>query len=212
MDEYKNTISLKTLENTAAALRRNNFEAAVYESGPAAAAALLSLAGTGKKIGVGGSITVSALGLPEALAAAGNTIVTHSPGMNAEARRSTWLAAQAADIYLASPQAVTLDGKLIFLDANGNRGAAVICGPRKIVLLAGINKIARNQEEGLWRARNVAAAGNNLRLKKDNPCVKTGKCEDCASPQRICNAVTLLWKKPWPNDVLVMLINEDLGY
>ena len=212
MDTNKKELNLKVLENTAAALRANRFEAAVYETGAAAAAALLALAGSGKKIGVGGSMTVSALGLSEALAAAGNTIVTHKPGMDAEAKRKAWLAAQAADLYLASPQAVTLDGKLIFIDANGNRGAAVIYGPRRIVLLAGINKIARDQEEGLWRSRNTAAIANNLRLKKDNPCVRTGCCSDCSSPGRICNAVTLLWKKPWPSDILVMLVNEELGY
>ena len=212
MDEYKNVFSLKTLENTAAALRRNNFEAAVYATGAEAAAAVLALAGKGKKIGFGGSMTVQALGLPQALAGAGCETIPKKPGMDQEARRLFWLAEQSADLYLASPQAVTLDGKLIFLDANGNRSAAVIYGPRKIVLLAGVNKLARNQEEGLWRARNVAAVANNLRLNKDSPCVKTGKCEDCASPQRICNAVTLLWKKPWPSDIAVMLINEDLGY
>ena len=212
MDRNKNELSLKVLENTAAALRRNNFEAAVYPDGAAAAAALLALAGGGKKIGHGGSMTVEGLGLPAALRAAGNTVVTHAPGMTPEQRRAVWLEAQAADIYLASPQAVTLDGKLIFVDANGNRGAAVIYGPRRIILIAGVNKLARNQEEGLWRARNVAAIANNIRLKKSNPCVKTGRCEDCASPARICNAVTLLWKRPSASEILVMLVNEDLGY
>ncbi len=212
MDEYKKAFSLKTLENTAAALRGNKFKAAVYHSGAEAAEAVLGLAGRGSKVGLGGSMTVHSLGLAEALAAAGNEVITHKPGMDKEALRRVWLAAQASDIYLASPQAVTLDGKLIFVDGNGNRGAAITWGPRRIILLAGINKLARNQEEGLWRARNVAAVANNLRLKKANPCVKTGKCEDCSSPQRICNAATILWKKPAAGEILVMLVDEDLGY
>lgn len=212
MEEHRQTLNLKILNNAAAALRKNRFEAEVYSDGKAAAAALLKLAGGGKKIGVGGSMTVAALGLPEALAAAGNTIITHKAGMDLETKRAVWLQAQASDIYLASPQAVTLDGKLIFIDGNGNRGAAVICGPRKIVLIAGLNKIAKDQEEGLWRSRNIAAIANNMRLSKDNPCVAAGRCVDCASPSRICNAVTLLWKKPSVSDVLVMLVNEDLGY
>lgn len=211
MDENLNTLNLKVLENTAAALRGNNFEAAVCGTGAEAASAVLALAG-GKKVGLGGSVTLKTLGLPESLEAAGSEIITHKPGMSAEEKRSTWLAAQASDLYLASPQAVTLDGKLIFIDGNGNRGAAVIYGPRKIVLLAGINKVARDQEEGLWRSRNKAAIANNLRLKKDNPCVRTGRCSDCSSPWRICNAVTLLWKKPSASDILVVLINEELGY
>jgi hypothetical protein len=80
------------------------------------------------------------------------------------------------------------------------------------VLIAGVNKLARDQEEGLWRARNVAAIANNIRLAKDNPCVKAGRCVDCASTGRICNQVTLLWKRPSPSDILVMLVNETLGY
>jgi hypothetical protein len=212
MDANKTAFNLKTLENAAAALRRNRFEAEVHATGEGAAAAVLALAAGGKRVGLGGSMTVEALGLPGKLAAAGCAVVTHKPGMAPQERREVWLAAQAADLYLASPQAVTLDGKLVFVDANGNRGAAVIYGPRKIVLIAGVNKLARDQEAGLWRARNVAAIANNLRLKKDNPCVRTGRCEDCASPARICNAVTLLWKKPSQSDVLVLLVNEELGY
>ncbi|OGR53751.1 MAG: hypothetical protein A2X39_04920 [Elusimicrobia bacterium GWC2_56_31] len=212
MDAHKMAHNLKALERTAAALRANKFEAAVYETGTEAASALLTLAGGGKTIGIGGSVTVETLGLPEMLRAAGNTIITHKPGMDPETRRAVWLAAQSADIYLASPQAVTLDGKMILVDGNGNRCSAVTFGPRKTILLAGVNKLVRDQDEGLWRARNVAAVANNIRLKKDNPCVKTGKCEDCRSPQRICNVATLLWKKPGPSDILVMLVNEDLGY
>jgi hypothetical protein len=212
MDEQKTALNLKALEKAAAALRANNFKAAVYETGAAAAGALLALAGGGSKIGIGGSVTVAALGLAEMLRAAGNEILTHKPGMDGEARRAVWLAAQTADIYLASPQAVTLDGKMILVDGNGNRCSAVTYGPRKTVLLAGINKLVGTQEEGLRRARDVAAIANNIRQKKENPCVKTGKCEDCRSPQRICNVVTILWKKPPPSDILVMLINEELGY
>jgi hypothetical protein len=212
MQEQIQALNRKILENAAAALKANGFGAEVYDTGGEAAAALLALAGSGKKVGLGGSMTVAGLGLPGALEAAGNTIVTHKPGMSAEEKRSVWLAAQAADLYLASPQGVTLDGKLVFLDANGNRGAAVIYGPRRIVLLAGANKVVRDQEAALWRSRNVAAIANNIRLGKDNPCVQAGRCVDCSSPGRICNQVTVLWKRPAASDILVMLVNEELGF
>lgn len=212
MEDNIKALGLKSLQNAAAALRRNGFAAEVFPDGAAAAAALLAMAGAGKKVGIGGSMTVAALGLPEKLAAAGNEVITHRPGMQPEERRRVWLAALASDIYLASPQAVTADGKLVLVDGNGNRCAAVTWGPRRIVLLAGVNKLARDQQEGLWRARNIAAIANNLRLGKENPCVKTGRCEDCASPARICNVVTLLWKKPPVSDIAVLLINEELGY
>lgn len=212
MEKQVRDLNEKLLAKAALALKANGFAAETYPTGAAAAAALLALAGSGKKIGLGGSATVAALGLPAALEAAGNVIVTHKPGMDQEQKRTVWLQAQAADLYLASPQAVTLDGKLVFVDANGNRGAAVIYGPRRVVLLAGANKLAQDQEAGLWRARNVAAIANNIRLGKENPCVQAGRCVDCALPTRICNEATILWKRPWASEILVMLINEELGF
>lgn len=205
-------MKLKLLEDTAAALKKNGFEAMVFEDGPSAIRHILALVGSGKKVGMGGSMTVQALGLPEALKKAGNEIITHAPGMSEDERMTTWLKAQAADFYLASPQAITAKGEMLFLDGNGNRAAAVIYGPGRVVLIAGANKIAGTMEEGLWRTRNVAAIANNIRLKKNNPCVKTGKCEDCASPERICNVLTTLLKKPRVTNYTVILINEELGY
>ena len=132
--------------------------------------------------------------------------------MSEDERMRTWLKAQAADFYLASPQAITAKGEMLFLDGNGNRAAAVIYGPGRVVLIAGTNKIVGTMDEGLWRMRNVAAIANNIRLKKNNPCVKTGKCEDCASQARICNVLTTLYKKPRVTNYTVILINEELGY
>jgi len=205
-------MKIKLLKDTAEALRKNGFEAAVFEDSPSATQHILAMIGSGKKVGLGGSMTVQGLGLPEALKKAGNEVITHAPGMSEDERMKAWLNAQTADFYLASPQAITAKGEMLFLDGNGNRAAAVIYGPGRVVLIAGVNKIAGTLDEGLWRTRNVAAVANNIRLKKNNPCVKTGKCEDCASPERICNVLTTLWKKPRVTNYTVILINEELGY
>jgi len=205
-------MELKRLEDTAAALRKNGFETMVFEDAPSAIRHVLALVGSGKKVGMGGSMTVQGLGLPEALKKAGNEIITHLPAMSEDERMKTWLKAQTADFYLASPQAITARGEMLFLDGNGNRAAAVIYGPGRVVLIAGANKLTGTMDEGLWRMRNVAAIANNIRLKKNNPCVKTGKCEDCASPERICNVLTTFLKKPRITNYTVILINEELGY
>jgi hypothetical protein len=126
---------------------------------------VLKLIGGGKKIGLGGSMTTAELGLPEALTKARNTIITHKPEMSDAERIKTWLEAQAADFYIASPQAVTAGGKMIFLDGLGNRAAAILYGPGKVILLAGINKLVKDTEEGLWRMRNVAATAKNRQMR-----------------------------------------------
>lgn len=210
MDENVKAMNRIRLEKAAAALAANGFGAKVFDTGAEASAYAASLPGT--SAGMGGSMTARDLGFPEKLRGSGKEIVTHAPGMSPEERRAVWLRAQASDLYFASPQAVTADGKLVFLDAYGNRGSAVIYGPKKIVLIAGSNKLAADEAAGLSRARDIAAVANNIRLKKDNPCVKAGRCVDCASPSRICNAVTLLWKRPLASDIEVLLVNEDLGY
>jgi len=212
MDENLKKANFTKLVNTAAALKNNGFDTEVFEDAAKAGKAVLKLIGKGHSVGMGGSITAETLGLPAALKKTRNKIITHAPGMNDSERIRIWLKAQAAEFYIASPQAITAKGELLFIDGNGNRAAAVIYGPRKVILVAGENKIVRDMDEGFWRMRNVAAIANNIRLKKNNPCVKTGKCEDCASPERICNVVSILLKKPRLTDYKVILVNEELGY
>lgn len=211
MEESKKKAIRLVLENTKKALIKNGFKAEVCEDKEEAAEKILSLIGEGKKVGMGGSVTVSQLGLPERIILK-NTLYAHKPQMSTEERRKTWLACMDGDFYLASPQAVTSDGKLIFIDGTGNRCAALTWGPKHIILPAGYNKIVKDLQEGRIRMRQEAAIANNIRLNKKNPCVISGKCEDCSSPERICNIVTEIWKKPKITEYSVFLINEDLGY
>ena len=212
MDEHLKARNMKVLERAAAALRGNNFKVSIFDNSAQTAASILDAVGSGKSAGLGGSMTIQALGLAERLKEAGNTVITHTPGMNPGERIKTWLAAQAADFYFASPQAITMKGEVVMLDGNGNRAAACIYGPKKVILVAGVNKLAGDFEQGLWRARNVSAVANSIRLKRDNPCVKTGKCEDCSGPQRVCNVLSVLYKKPASTDIEIFLVNEELGY
>ena len=212
MDENMKMACRKTLENAALALKKNNFACSVFEDSAQAADYIVKMVGRGARVGLGGSVSIKTMGLAEKFKAAGNTIITHTPGMDGETRIKTWLAAQAADFYFASPQAVTMNGELVMLDMYGNRVAACIYGPKKVVLVAGSNKLVSDLQQGLWRMKNVSAIANNIRLRRNNPCVKTGRCEDCSSPERICNVLTVFCKKPAMTDIEVVLVNEELGY
>lgn len=212
MEENLKKAGLKRLEAAAAALRKNNFSVTVHPDAVSAVAHIVKEAAAAKTAGFGGSVTLGQLDLAANLKAAGVEVITHLPGMDKEARRAVWARAGAADLYFASPQAVTMDGVLALLDGNGNRVSACACGPRKVVFVAGVNKLAADLPAALCRCRDVAAIPNNIRLNKENPCVKTGKCEDCASPQRICNALLVLYKKPTIMEMEVVLVNEALGY
>ncbi|MDW8055886.1 MAG: LUD domain-containing protein [Elusimicrobiota bacterium] len=213
MDEYSNKFYKKQLETVQKNLVANGFKnTVIFEDTNSMVDYVTSLIGTGKKIGIGGSQSVRLSGLLENLKSKGNEIITHTHDMNVQTRRNVWLAAQQADFYLASPQAVTFDGELIFLDAYGNRVSAIIFGPSKVLLICGRNKLVKDIETGIWRSRNIAAVKNNIRLGRENPCVKTGKCENCNSQQRICNILVVLHKKPTFTEYEIMLVNQELGY
>lgn len=213
MDEYTKTFYKKQLELVQKNLIKNGFKnTKIFDDVNSANEYIISLISTNKKVGIGGSQTVRESGLLEKIKSYSNEIVTHTHDMDVQTRINVWLKAQQADFYLASPQAVTLNGELVFLDAYGNRVSAVIYGPKKVILICGYNKIVKDIDAGIYRARNIAAVKNNIRLGRENPCVKTGKCEDCNSSTRICNVLVILYKKPTFTDYEIILVNQDLGY
>ncbi len=211
MDINTKKADKKLLDVTALNLKKNRFDVEIFSTAVEASQHILKIIGKGKSVGMGGCMSAKEMGLIEKIAK-NNTLYTHKAEMSLEERRSVWLKSLDCDFYIASPQAVSLDGKLIFVDGTGNRCAAITWGPRHILLIAGINKIVKNQEEGLWRARNIAAVRNNIRLSKKNPCIEKGMCVDCNSDERICNIVTILWKRPKITPITVLLVNEELGY
>ncbi len=203
----------KLLENLQKVLVKNGFtNTKVFDTAQEAKNYIIDIIGSSKTVGVGGSQTIRMLNLLEELSAKGNKIITHTSEMDKDTRIKTWLQAQQSDFYLASPQAITLNGEIILLDAYGNRVSSCIYGPKKVVFVCGVNKIVKDLEYGFWRARNVAAVINNIRLQRKNPCVVTGKCEDCDSKSRICNVLVVLYKKPDYTDYEIILVNENLGY
>ena len=117
-----------------------------------------------------------------------------------------------ADIYLTSVNALTEDGFLYNVDGNGNRVAAMIFGPKKVIVIAGTNKLVSSREEAVERVRRIAAPKNAKRLQRSTPCVKIGHCCDCLNPDRICCSYTFFGLQRDPNRMQVILIDEVLGY
>ena len=98
------------------------------------------------------------------------------------------------------------------VDAVGNRTAAMTFGPKKVIIVAGMNKVRPDLPSALERIREVAGPMRAKSLNLDTPCAKTGVCSDCNAPKRICEVTTILHRKPWMTDISVVLINETLGY
>ena len=200
-------------ERVAEALRRNDFDAVYCKSAAEAAEEVLRLVPENGTVGLGGSWTVKELGVVEKLKARGNIILDHgAPGLENDERVRIRRAQLTADAFLTGSNAVTMDGRLVNTDGSGNRVAAMIFGPGKVIVVAGVNKIVRDVEEAEERIRKTAAPINNRRLNLPNPCVKTGECMDCQGPTRICNVTTILHKRPKLTEMHVIIVGEALGF
>lgn len=200
-------------ERARAALVRNGFDAVVAKDSPAAAAMVMGFVKVGASVGLGGSMTLRALGLADRLQAAGAKILDHNrPGISPEDRMEILRGQLVCDLFISSSNAVTMKGELFNVDGNGNRVAALTFGPRKTVVVVGVNKIVADEGEAWARVKASAGPMNNRRLLKENPCVKLGQCADCDNPGRICRIYSILRRKPNLSDFTVIIVEENLGY
>lgn len=197
-------------ENLKQKLETNGFTVSVFSTG-AEAADYLDREIDGKTVGIGGSMTITQLGLPDRLAAH-NTL--HSHWVTGENAEEAIRQAMTTDTYLLSANAIAEDtGEILNIDGTGNRVSSSLFGHKKVYFVAGRNKISRDYESALLRLRNVVAPKNAQRLKRNTPCaVNADKCYNCNSPERICNALVVFYKKIRSMDMEVVLIDEELGY
>lgn len=166
----------------------------------------------GKTVGMGGSMTLDAIGIYEKLASH-NEVFWHQRTPEGKTPNEIKAAANGADVYLSSINGLAETGEIVNIDGNCNRIAAILYGHEKVYLVAGQNKLAKDFEAALWRARNIAAPLNTKRLGRKTPCaVKADKCYDCRSPERICSALSVLWTRPTACDYEIILIEENLGF
>jgi L-lactate utilization protein LutB len=198
------------------ALEANNFEVHLAADSAAARAIVLDeiLPKTeARSVSFGGSLTAVGAGLFQTFE--GRTDLSLIDTLDKqvpfeelmERRRKSLL----VDLFITGTNALTEDGQLVNLDMLGNRVAALTFGPKHVVVVVGRNKIVPSLDDAMFRVKNLAAPANAMRLDKKTPCVKTSFCEECKSPDRICNTWTITEKSHPKGRVKVVLINQDLG-
>jgi len=213
MDPNKAWMIEERCKKTVEKLKAHDFDAVFVKTKEEASAEIWKYVTPKSKIGVGGSLSVRELGILGQMEAEGNIVLDHwKPGLTKEEILGIRKSQMTCDLFLASTNAVTLNGELVNIDGAGNRVNASVFGPGKVILVVGYNKIAEDVQEGMKRIRNVAAPLNARRLNVDVPCAKVGKCVDCNSPNRICRVVVIHERKPLFTDMLVILVGEELGF
>lgn len=200
-------------ETCCAALKKNGFATRYLETAAEALAYLESLVAPGVTVGLGGSMTIRELGAPKRLAGLGATLLDHSrPNLTPEEKLEAMRGQLTCDLFLSSANAITLAGEIFNVDGNGNRVAALTFGPRKTVVVAGVNKIVRDLDAAQARLETIASPMNCKRLECATPCAKTGVCADCESERRICRVYSVIKRKPPRSDFTVVIVGESLGY
>jgi L-lactate utilization protein LutB len=195
------------------ALKLNGFQTFFVQNSDEALKLLLELIPTKAKVGIPGSLTIRQIGLIEALEKRGNRVIHHwKKEISFEESMNLRREEIMADVFLTSSNAITEDGKLINAGAYGNREAGMLFG-KKVIVVAGVNKIVKNIDEGIKRIKNFVAPINTKRIEANTPCVKTGVCndEECRFPNRQCNVLLIIENKPVGADFSIIIINQELG-
>ena len=215
MTEIEKDRIRKTIQKVLDALKKKGFDPYFFETADEAKHFITEHIEPKETVGIGGSVTLrEGLGIVESLRKRGNYVCDHHDAYEDPARRLELKREQRGmDVFLSSVNALTSEGVLVYLDGGGNRVAGMCCGPKKVILAVGTNKIVESLDLAIHRTRHQAAVLNAMRLKRKTPCAETGVCTDCDSPERICAALLILLKKPNDIDLFtVVLINEEMGY
>jgi len=203
------TLGLKTVE----ALRKNRFEADFFETREETAAAVIEMISPGMQVAFGGSQTAKQLNLQQLVTEKGATILDHNAaGLTDQEKLEVMRRQQICDVFICSSNAISLQGELFNIDGHGNRVAAMSFGPRRIIVIAGVNKLVADEEAAWQRIRTVAAPINFKRLNRPNPCTKHGICMNCNLPTRGCNIYLATRRRPSLTDFSVFIVNESLGF
>ena len=185
-------------DKTVEALKRRGYDAVAVATRDEARAIVMREAEFAESVGWGGSETIKEIGVRTALEESGKEIRDHQTQM---------------DLFLLSANAMTEDGLIVNIDGTGNRVAASIFGPKRVVYVVGRNKIVPGGVvEAIVRAKKSACPPNCRRLNKNTPCARLGVCADCDSPDRICKVTAIFDRCPTHTSTLVIVVNENLGF
>lgn len=200
-------------------LSGNNIPATYVSTRREAFAKVMSMIPEGSVVGFGDSLTLREIGVVDALVEGPYTFLNPwAPKISAEENVRLKRQALTADVFLTGTNALTLDGKIVNVDGHGNRVAAMLFGPAKVIIVVGINKIVADVDAALARIRNEAGPLNVLRHPDFDPmppCGSTGVCSDCDSTWRICNK-TVIIERQYDNErykpvITLVIVGEKLG-
>lgn len=193
-------------------LQSRHFEAYYCADKEAALKKALELIPEGSTVGWGGAMSCEQIGLMQALHAGNYRPMDRSLAKTAEEREQMMRDMLFADVFLTGANGMSLDGQMVNIDGQGNRVAAIVYGPKSVIVVAGMNKVEDTLDAAINRARTVAAPVNNQRFDNDNPCSVTGTCGNCKNEKCICNQILITRHCRPVGRIKFIIVGEDLGF
>jgi L-lactate utilization protein LutB len=212
MKELKEWLKEKQVARTIKALQGNGFQVSYFPEKGQAKEYILKQIPVGATVGIGGSLTLGEIGLFEELRHLQISLINpSSKKLSREEAYNLRRRALTADIFLTGSNALTEDGHIYNIDASGNRAGAMFFGPKKVLIVAGTNKIVKDVTDARRRIKEIAAPMNARRLGYKTPCADLGQCFECPPPESMCNVTVIIEKKPRSTEIEIVLIGETLG-
>lgn len=213
MSESINWLNTKKIERTIESLEKNNMKGYYAKNNEDLLNLIKSIAKEGEVVSVGGSISLFETKVIDLLRSGRYEFLDrYKEGLTPNDIKEIYRKSFSCDTYFASANAITEDGEIFNVDGNGNRVAAILYGPDKVILVVGVNKIVKDLDEAIKRNKEVSAPANGKRLNTKTPCAKVGYCMDCNSEDRICCEYTLIKKQRTANRIHIIFINDSIGY
>lgn len=192
-------------------LKNRHFDAYYCATKEEALAKALELIPEGATVGWGGVMSAHQIGLVKALNEGNYNAIDRDRCNTPEEKLQAAKDSMFADVFLTSANGLSLDGQMVNIDGAGNRVAAIVYGPKEILVIAGMNKVTDTLEDAVTRARTVAAPMNQQRFQLNNPCTATGTCADCKSETCICNQILITRHCRPVGRIKFILVGEELG-
>ncbi|WP_286312346.1 lactate utilization protein [Romboutsia ilealis] len=205
MDKYVNWVNETKIQNTIKSLESNNMKGYLANDKDELIKIIDSLTNEGDTVSCGGSMTLIETGVIDHLR-------SQRFNLTKEDLKELYRKTFSADAFFTSTNAITENGELYNVDGNGNRVAAMLYGPDKDIVVAGVNKIVKNINEAVERNKSMCAPANAKRLNTNTPCKIKGYCMDCSSSDRICCEYTIIKRQRTANRIHVIFLNENFGY
>ena len=212
MENYRKLYDRKRAQVLLSNLKKRHFDAYYCDTKEEALTKALELIPDNALVGWGGAASAEQIGLLNALRTGPYRAIDRDTAKTPEERREMMRSALLSDVFITGCNAISLTGELVNVDGMGNRVAAIVYGPEKVLMIAGMNKVVDTLEDAVNRARTVAAPVNKQRFPGDTPCMTTGSCGNCLSDGCICNQILTTRNCRPAGRIQIILVGEHLGF